>query len=191
MKSNFKNSIKSECKLDWELRVNYGWIHGKLRVRRVVFQIARCLGHPVFGGGGLEGSCSMATAHMCAVCSLKDDGEVLDLQFTQFHLVPGGQCYFCILREEVTGHCWKWMPHFDVALQRRCAQLVSSGLRGPVAKPTAGVPVCGAADRWRRHADRWGSAGIWNHGRRKKNMNHIQVLQISKINTFLKICKVF
>jgi hypothetical protein len=43
---------------------------------------------------------------MCAVCSLEDDGGVLDLQFTQFHPMPGAQCYFCILRDEVTGYYW-------------------------------------------------------------------------------------
>ena len=48
----------------------------------------------------------MATAHMCAVCSLEDDGGRLDLQFTQFHPMPGAHCYFCILRDEVTGYYW-------------------------------------------------------------------------------------
>jgi hypothetical protein len=48
----------------------------------------------------------MATAHMCAVCDLQDDGEVLDYRFTQFHPMPGAQCYFCIIRDDVTGYFW-------------------------------------------------------------------------------------
>ena len=49
---------------------------------------------------------SMATAHMCAVCDLQDDGKTLDYRFTQFHPMPGAQCYFCVIRDDSTGYFW-------------------------------------------------------------------------------------
>ena len=39
------------------------------------------------------------TAHLCAVCDVADDGEELELRFTQLHPLPGN-CYFHIIRDE-------------------------------------------------------------------------------------------
>ena len=47
-----------------------------------------------------------ATPGMAAFCDLTDDGESLDLSFSQFHPLPGGQNHFHIIRDEVTRLYW-------------------------------------------------------------------------------------
>ncbi len=47
-----------------------------------------------------------STTGLGAVLDLTDDGESLDLQFTQFHPMPGGQLKFCVIRDEVSGMFW-------------------------------------------------------------------------------------
>jgi hypothetical protein len=47
-----------------------------------------------------------STAGLCAVLDLHDDGKNLDLKFTQFHPMPGGQLKFCIIRDEVSRMFW-------------------------------------------------------------------------------------
>ena len=41
-----------------------------------------------------------STAGMCGVCDIADDGTSLELKFTQFHPLPGGQNKFHILFDE-------------------------------------------------------------------------------------------
>jgi len=48
----------------------------------------------------------LSTANMCAVCDLDDDGETLSYRFAQFHPMPGGQCKFYIIRDEVSDLFW-------------------------------------------------------------------------------------
>ena len=48
----------------------------------------------------------LATAGMCAVCDLDDDGRELDCRFAQFHPMPGGQCKFFIIYDEVSRLFW-------------------------------------------------------------------------------------
>ena len=45
------------------------------------------------------------TAHLCAVCDVDDDGEELELRYTQLHPLPGN-CYFHIIRDEPAGYYW-------------------------------------------------------------------------------------
>jgi len=47
-----------------------------------------------------------ATAGMCAVCDLADDGKTLDLRFTQFHPNPAGQHKFYILHDAPSRLYW-------------------------------------------------------------------------------------
>jgi len=48
----------------------------------------------------------LATANMCAVCDVKDDGKNLDCRFVQFHPMPGGQCKFFIIHDKVSDLFW-------------------------------------------------------------------------------------
>jgi hypothetical protein len=47
-----------------------------------------------------------STAGVCAVLDLHDTGETLDLKFSQYHPMPGGQLKFCIVRDEVSKMFW-------------------------------------------------------------------------------------
>ena len=47
-----------------------------------------------------------ATAGMCAVCDLEDDGEKMEYRFTQFHPFPGGQNKFYIIYDETSRLFW-------------------------------------------------------------------------------------
>lgn len=47
-----------------------------------------------------------ATAGLCAVLDLRDDGAKLDLKFSQYHPMPGGQLKFRILRDEPSKLFW-------------------------------------------------------------------------------------
>jgi hypothetical protein len=47
-----------------------------------------------------------STAGLAAVFDLSDDGNKLDLKFTQFHPMPGGQLKFCVLWDEVSRMFW-------------------------------------------------------------------------------------
>jgi hypothetical protein len=47
-----------------------------------------------------------STAGLCAVLDLNDDGRKLDLQFTQYHPMPGGQLKFCVIWDEVSEMFW-------------------------------------------------------------------------------------
>ena len=49
---------------------------------------------------------AQTTANICGVCDLKDDGEKLDLQFTQFYPVPGGQNKLHIIYDDVSSLFW-------------------------------------------------------------------------------------
>ena len=48
----------------------------------------------------------LATAGMCAVTDIHDDGENISLEFVQFYPMPGGQCKFHILHDDVSGLFW-------------------------------------------------------------------------------------
>ena len=106
----------------------------------------------------------MATAHMCAICDVDDDVDTLNLRFTQFYPLPGGQNYFHIIRDENTGYFWmtaslptnsqdsEWGRNLDAQgflgdpgnrktlpifiLQPGRIELVSSRMYRNVAKPT-------------------------------------------------------
>jgi hypothetical protein len=47
-----------------------------------------------------------ATAGICAVCDLADDGTRMDLRFTQFYPIPGGQNKFFILHDPASRLFW-------------------------------------------------------------------------------------
>jgi hypothetical protein len=47
-----------------------------------------------------------STAGLCAVLDLADDGQKLDLTFTQYHPMPGGQLKFCVVPDEVSQVFW-------------------------------------------------------------------------------------
>jgi len=47
-----------------------------------------------------------STAGLCAVLDLNDDGDKLDLKFTQFSPMPGGQLKFCVIWDEVSKMFW-------------------------------------------------------------------------------------
>jgi hypothetical protein len=47
-----------------------------------------------------------STAGLCAVLDARDDGKSLDLKFSQFHPMPGGQLKFCVLRDDVSRLFW-------------------------------------------------------------------------------------
>jgi hypothetical protein len=47
-----------------------------------------------------------STTGLCAVLDLDDDGERLDLRFTQFHPMPGGQLKFCVIWDEASRLFW-------------------------------------------------------------------------------------
>ena len=47
-----------------------------------------------------------STAGLCAVLDLNDDGGKLDLKFTQFHPMPGGQLKFCVQWDEASQMFW-------------------------------------------------------------------------------------
>ena len=47
-----------------------------------------------------------STAGLCAVLDLDDDGQKLDLKFTQYHPMPGGQLKFCVIWDEVSQMFW-------------------------------------------------------------------------------------
>lgn len=47
-----------------------------------------------------------STAGLCAVLDLNDQNRQLDLKFTQFHPMPGGQLKFCVLWDEVSQMFW-------------------------------------------------------------------------------------
>ena len=46
------------------------------------------------------------TGGMASVCSLEDDGERLDYRFVQFYPMPGAQCKFHIVYDEVSDLFW-------------------------------------------------------------------------------------
>ena len=48
----------------------------------------------------------LATAGMCGVCDLEDDGRDLSLRFRQFHPMPGAQCKFYVIYDEVSDLFW-------------------------------------------------------------------------------------
>lgn len=48
----------------------------------------------------------LSTAGMSAVCDVDDDGENLTHRFVQFHPMPGGQCKFYIIHDEVSNLFW-------------------------------------------------------------------------------------
>jgi hypothetical protein len=48
----------------------------------------------------------LATAGMCTVCDLDDDGKNMDLRFVQFHPMPGGQCKFFTVYDKVSDLFW-------------------------------------------------------------------------------------
>ncbi len=47
-----------------------------------------------------------STAGMCAVLDFEDKGGPIDLNFTQFHPMPGGQLKFCVIWDEQTKLFW-------------------------------------------------------------------------------------
>jgi hypothetical protein len=47
-----------------------------------------------------------STAGLCALLDLQDDGTQLDLKFTQYHPMPGGQLKFCVIWDEVSQMFW-------------------------------------------------------------------------------------
>jgi hypothetical protein len=47
-----------------------------------------------------------ATAGLCAVFNVHDDGARCDLHFSQYHPMPGGQLKFCIIRDDVSKLFW-------------------------------------------------------------------------------------
>lgn len=47
-----------------------------------------------------------ATTNLAAVFDATDDGRAIDLSFTQFHPMPGGQVKFCILWDDISGMFW-------------------------------------------------------------------------------------
>lgn len=47
-----------------------------------------------------------STTGLCAVLDIADDGETVELQFTQFHPMPGGQLKFCVIRDDESGMFW-------------------------------------------------------------------------------------
>jgi hypothetical protein len=47
-----------------------------------------------------------STAGLCAVLDVHDDGKQIDLEFSQYHPMPGGQLKFCVLRDEVSKMFW-------------------------------------------------------------------------------------
>ena len=47
-----------------------------------------------------------ATANVCGICDLQDDGEQMQLSFTQFYPLPGGQCKFFIRYDPVSKLFW-------------------------------------------------------------------------------------
>lgn len=48
----------------------------------------------------------MATANICGVCDLSDDGDTLNLKFAQYYPMPGGQCKFHIVYDDVSQLFW-------------------------------------------------------------------------------------
>lgn len=49
---------------------------------------------------------AMATANVCGVCDLSDDGEKLNLEFSQYYPMPGGQNKFHIVYDDVSRLFW-------------------------------------------------------------------------------------
>jgi hypothetical protein len=47
-----------------------------------------------------------STAGLAAVFDVEDDGTKLDLKFTQYYPMPGGQLKFCVLRDEKSQMFW-------------------------------------------------------------------------------------
>lgn len=47
-----------------------------------------------------------ATTNLAAVFDIADDGEKLELSFTQFHPMPGGQVKFCVVWDDVSKMFW-------------------------------------------------------------------------------------
>ena len=47
-----------------------------------------------------------STSGLCAVLDFEDKGGLLDLKFTQFHPMPGGQLKFCVIWDEVSKMFW-------------------------------------------------------------------------------------
>ncbi|MBM3859821.1 MAG: exo-alpha-sialidase [Verrucomicrobia bacterium] len=47
-----------------------------------------------------------ATTNLAAVFDVADDGENIELPFTQFHPMPGGQLKFCVIRDDVSQLFW-------------------------------------------------------------------------------------
>lgn len=47
-----------------------------------------------------------STAGLCAILDFEDKGGPLDLKFTQFHPMPGGQLKFCIIWDEQSKMFW-------------------------------------------------------------------------------------
>ena len=50
--------------------------------------------------------CGRATIGIAAICELEDDGRDMDYRFVQFCPMPGGQCKFHIVFDEVSGLFW-------------------------------------------------------------------------------------
>ncbi len=49
---------------------------------------------------------AMTTAHIAGICDLNDDGDALQLKFTQFYPVPGGQNKLHVIYDEVSKLFW-------------------------------------------------------------------------------------
>jgi hypothetical protein len=47
-----------------------------------------------------------ATANLCAVFNIEDNGNELKINFQQYYALPGGQCKFNIIKDEQSGLFW-------------------------------------------------------------------------------------
>ena len=47
-----------------------------------------------------------STAGLCAVFDVSDDGRKLELEFTQYYPMPGGQLKFCVIWDDVSQMFW-------------------------------------------------------------------------------------
>jgi len=75
-----------------------------------------------------------ATANLCAVCDLTDDGTDLALEFTQYYPLPGGQNKFCIVSDEPSRLFWmasNLVTDSQDHLNRRDALVASGFMGGP------------------------------------------------------------
>ena len=95
-----------------------------------------------------------ATVGLAAICDLEDDGRTMSYRFSQYCPMPGGQCKFHIVYDEVSDLFWTCVNPVSDTLTPVNDKLAEIGFRGIVANERRILLLIYSAD-----AQNWFQAG--------------------------------